>query len=175
MGHTPGVSHFEIDSAHTTFGVTTRPGMPGVGARVSGVTGHVVATIDDDGVADLTQPVSGAFHLTVGDLDTGNKLVTAAVRQLLGSAHETAVAGRILEARPRPDGRIDLVMTVELRGRTVRLVGAGRLTPRPAGQLEATGATMVDPRAFGLPLPPLVNLMVHVRWRIALTETDAPD
>jgi hypothetical protein len=177
VGHTPGVSRYEIVTERTTFGVTTRPGMPGVGATVSGVTGHVIATIDGDGVADLDQPVSGSFHLTVGDLATGNQLVTSAVEQFLGSETETAVAGSILEARPRPDGRIDLVMTVEIRGRTVRLIGAGRLTPRADdadGQLDATGATLVDPRSFGLPLPPLVNLMVQVRWRVTLTEIDGP-
>jgi hypothetical protein len=83
------------------------------------------------------------------------------------------VQGTILGARARADGRIDLKMTVEIRGRTVKLVGTGRLTPRPSGPLEATGDTLVDPRAFGLPLPPLVNLMVHVRWRIALTPANA--
>lgn len=168
------MARYEIVTERTTFGVTTRPGMRGVGARVSGATGHVEATVDDAGVVDLREPVTGAFHMTVGDLDTGNMLVTAAVRQFLGADDRTAVAGTILEARARADGRIDLGMTVEIRERTVKLVGTGRLTVRPSGDLEATGETMVDPRAFSLPLPPLVNLMVHVRWRIALVERDAP-
>ncbi len=172
------MSRYEIVTEHTTFHVSTRPGMPGVGARVSGVTGQFDAAISDDGAVDLDEPVTGSFTLTVDDLETGNRLVNAGVRQFLGSRSEVAVAGRILSAKARDDGRTQLSMAVDIRHRTVKLVGMGRLRLDHEGRLEAAGDTMCDPRAFGVPLPPLVNLMVHVRWRMVLrpaeqTEHDA--
>lgn len=162
------VSRYEIATEHTSFHVSTRPGMPGVGARVRGVTGHFDATISDDGVVDLDRPVTGSFTMTVDDLETGNRLVNAGVRQFLGSGSEVAVAGRILGATARDDGRTQLSMAVTIRERNVKLVGMGRLRLDHEQRLEAAGDTMCDPRAFGVALPPLVNLMVHIRWRIIL-------
>ncbi len=163
---------YEIATDETKFDVTTRPGIPGVGARVTGVRGMFDATFDEDGKVDLTHPVTGEYTMSVGDLGTGNQLLTAAVRRWLGDAEQTAVQGRIGDVRARADGRLDFSMHIDMKGRHVPLVGTGRIHMRPNGQVEATGGTLCDPRAFGLPLPPLLNLVIHVRWRLLLAPLD---
>ena len=158
---------FRIDSERASFDVTTRPGVPGISARVTGVQGSFRATFGDDGAVDLAQPVAGAFSLTVGDLRTGNQWITARI-PWLGPADKALIRGSIIHARPRPDGKVDLPLTLEVGDRTVKQVGTGQVVTRPAGTVEAYGGTLCDPRSFGIPLPPLVNLMVFVRWRLFL-------
>ena len=158
---------FRIDTERASFDVTTRPGVPGISARVTGVQGSFRATFADDGTVDLTHPVAGAFSLTVGDLRTGNQWVTARI-PWLGPADRALITGSITHARPRRDGKIDLPLTLEVGDRTVKQVGTGQVVTRPAGTVEAYGGTLCDPRSFGIPLPPLVNLMVFVCWRLFL-------
>ena len=158
---------FRIDSERASFDVTTRPGVPGISARVTGVQGSFRASFTDDGSVDLTRPVAGAFSLTVGDLRTGNQWITARI-PWLGPADKALIRGSITHARPRADGKADLPLTLEVGDRTVKQVGTGHVVTRPAGTVEAYGGTLCDPRSFGIPLPPLVNLMVFVRWRLFL-------
>lgn len=158
---------FRIDTERASFDVGTRPGIPGLGARVTGVQGSFRATFGDDGAVDLTQPVAGAFSLTVGDIRTGNRWITAPI-PWLGPADRALIRGTITDARPRADGKVDIPITVEIGGRTVRQVGTGQVMTRPTGDVEAFGGTMCDPRSFGIPLPPLISLTVFVRWRLFL-------
>lgn len=165
------MADYRIDTERAAFDVTTRPGVPGIGARVSGVQGSFRATIAEDGAVDLDQPIAGAFSLTVGDLRTGNQWVTARI-PWLGTSDRALMRGTITHARTTAttarDGRLELPLTIEVADRSVKLVGTGRLLVRPSGDVEAVGGTLCDPRSFGLPLPPLVNLMVFVRWRLFL-------
>ncbi len=158
---------FRIDTERASFDITTRPGIPGLGARVSGVHGSFRATFADDGSIDLTQPVAGAFSLTVGDLRTGNQWITARI-PWLGSSDKALIRGSITGARPRSDGKVDLPLTIEVGDRRVRQLGSGRVANRPDGSTEAFGGTLCDPRSFGIPLPPLISLSVFVRWRLFL-------
>lgn len=158
---------YRIDSERASFDVTTRPGIPGLGARVTGVQGSFRASFDGDGTVDLTQPVAGAFSLTVGDLRTGNQWITARI-PWLGPADKALIRGSITHARSRSDGKVDLPLTLEVGDRTVTQVGSGQLVTRPSGTIEAFGGTLCDPRSFGIPLPPLITLSVFVRWRLFL-------
>ena len=158
---------FRIDSERASFDVTTRPGIPGLGARVTGVQGSFRASFADDGSVDLAQPVAGAFSLTVGDLRTGNQWITARI-PWLGPADRALIRGSITHARPRADGKVDLPLTLEVGDRTVTQVGSGQIVSRPTGIIEAYGGTLCDPRSFGIPLPPLISLSVFVRWRLFL-------
>lgn len=171
------MARYEIVTDKTQFEVTTRPGIPGLGATVSGARGSFEVTFGADGRPDVTAPIGGEFTMAVGDLRTGHQLVNAGVTRWLAGRDQAAISGTITEARARDDGRFDLLMTVEVRNRTVPLRGVGRVEltserDRDEGKdaVEAIGTTMCDPRSFGIPLPPLVNLMVHVRWRISLAE-----
>jgi hypothetical protein len=161
------VPDYRIDPERASFDVTTRPGIPGIGARVSGVQGSFRASFADDGTVDLAQPVAGAFSLTVGDLRTGNQWVTARI-PWLGPADKALIRGSITHARPARDEKVEFPLTIEVGDRTVKLVGNGRIITRPSGSVEALGGTLCDPRSFGVPLPPLVTLMVFVRWRLFL-------
>ena len=163
------MTSYGIVSDETRFEMGTRPGIPGLGVRISGVQGSFEATFVDQQV-DLDQPVSGEFTLLVDELTAGNAFVTAGVRHWLGREGGTAVRGTITEVRARDDHRYDVLMKIDIRDRMVPLKGVGRVSFRPTGLIEIAGTTMCDPRAFGVPLPPLLNLMVHVRWRLVLTE-----
>lgn len=164
------MTSYEIVSDETRFEMGTRPGIPGLSVHISGVQGSFEATLVD-GRIDLEQPAHGSFSLLVDELRAGNAFVTAGVRQWLGREDGTAVRGELTEVRLLDDRRYDLLMRIDIRGRAVPLKGVGRVSVRPTGLLEVAGTTMCDPRAFGVPLPPLLNLMVHVRWRLVLTES----
>jgi hypothetical protein len=165
------MSTYRIVSDRTRFDVSTRPGMAGLGARVSGIHGWFELSTHADGTPDLAGPVDGALTLVVDDVRTGNQLVSESSRALLGEADEIVATIQVSELRAPTDpgdDRRDVVMVVEVAGREVKLVGTGRVVVRPDATIEATGATLCDPRAFGISLPPLLNLVVQVRWRVTL-------
>ena len=165
------MTHYRFDPERAVFDVSTRPGLAGFSIRATGAAGTVELTVDDKGAIQYEDDVRGSFTVAVRNIETANKLVTAAALQFFGTDQAVVVAGEILGAKPKADdraGRSELSMRLRVGARDVPAVGAGRLAWRPNGTLEATGDTMVDPRAFGVPLPPLVNLMVHIRWRVGL-------
>jgi hypothetical protein len=168
------VTSYDIVSEETRFEMGTRPGIPGLSVRISGVQGSFEATITD-GAVDLAQPAGGAFELLVDELRAGNAFVTAGVRQWLGRQDGTVVRGEVTEVRARDDRRYDVLMRIDILKRTVPLKGVGRVSVRPTGLVEVAGTTICDPRSFGVPLPPLLNLMVHVRWRLVLSASAATD
>jgi hypothetical protein len=161
------VADLRIDPERSSFDVSTRPGIAGLGARVLGATGSFRLSFDRDGRVDLDQPIAGAFAITVGDLRTGNRWVTARL-PWLGIDDRAVIAGTVSEARPARDGRLDIPMMLEVGGRTVAALGTGRVDLRDDGSVEAVGGTLCDPRSFDVPLPPLINLSVFVRWRVRL-------
>jgi hypothetical protein len=158
---------FEIDPERSRFTVATRPGMPGLGARVGNVRGWLDAAVDGDGSIDLAVPVAGQLTAEVDGIETGNQLVASAIDRWLGDGRTMSIAVSF-DGQPRPEGRVDVPMKVTVLDRVVELVGSGRVRPAGDGAIEADGVTMCDPRAFGISLPPLLNLIVHVRWRVTL-------
>lgn len=168
MSDTPAVTRYRFDPAQAVFNVATRPGLAGLGVKVVGVTGSIEMTLDASGTLDLRRPVVGAFEVTLDNIATANQLVSAAGRQFFGGDDTAIVRGDISGAESDGVDRYRIAMTLHARDRDVAVGGSARLVSRPTAALEATGDTMCDPRAFGLPLPPLVNLMIHTRWRVAL-------
>lgn len=165
---------YDFDPDRAVFTVSTRPGLAGLGIRVVGTTGHIEATIDERGAVVFDDGVRGEFTVTVRNIDTANQLVTAAALQVFGTDHAVVVSGSVDRAEPIPGDRADratLKMTLRTTEREIPATGTTRLVLRPNGDLEAMGDTMTDPRAFGIPLPPLVNLMIHTRWRVTLLPT----
>ena len=165
---------YQIDPERTRLTVATRPGMPGLGARVREVRGWLDAAVepDGDGAIGLRAPAAGHLTAEVDAIETGNQLVTAAVDRWLGVGRALSIAVAF-DVRPRADGRVDVPMQVTVLDRVVELVGSGRVRPLDDSALEADGVTLCDPRAFGISLPPLLNLIVHARWRLTLVPREA--
>jgi hypothetical protein len=165
------VARFEIDPDRTQVSVGTRPGLPGLGASVAGVRGWFDATLAADGTIDLGPPTTGELTATVDRIETGNQLVADAMARWPGASSGLSVHVAISDVRPLGDhdaGRVEVVLHAVVGERSADLVGSGRMRALDAGAIEAAGVTLCDPRAFGISLPPLLNLIVHVRWRVTL-------
>lgn len=162
------MSQWRIDSDATRFHISMEPGLPGVGVDVHGITGSFEATLGDDGLPRLDAPMTGEFAMTVSDLELGNALLTGAVRRWLGGDDRVAVSGRLGEIADLGDERYRVVMGVDMRGRRHRFEGRGHTSLTDAGHLRVVGRTHVDPRAIGIPLPPLVRIRSIADWDIAL-------
>lgn len=163
---------FEIDTEHTSFSVSFRPGFPGLGAKVRGVRGHFEASVDGGGVVDWSSSIHGSFTMEVADLHLGNRLLTTGARQVLSRALDEPISGALREVEPPKvagDDRFTAALSIRFGGRDVPLRGKGRFETTADG-FRVAGTTLADPRSFGVPLPPLVALMCHVRWRIHLVE-----
>jgi hypothetical protein len=165
---------YDIDRERTQFSVAFRPGIKGLGAKVTGVQGSFEATVDDDGAVDWDQPVHGAFTLAVRDLEMGNRFLTFGARQWLDPKRFEAVRGEIRDVEPAGDDGFTVGLQVFVKDMDVRIVGRGRFVVAEPGRITVRGSSMVDPRLFKVMTPPFLNFMVLVRWTIALTATDAP-
>jgi hypothetical protein len=164
------VTAFVIDTERTSFAVSFRPGIPGIGATVSGVRGVFDAAVDDAGVVDWTEAVHGSFIMHVDDLQMGNRMFTTASRQVLSRALDEPISGTLRDVEPDP-ARLDhftAAIFIRFGDRDVPLRGQGRFEATDDG-FRVAGTSLVDPRSFGVPLPPLLNLVCTVRWRIHLT------
>jgi hypothetical protein len=146
--------------------VRTRPALPGLLIPVDEVVGAVQLSV---ATSDGTESeVHGRLHLRVRALGAPNPLIGTALERWLGRERDLAVTVEIGGIRARPDGRHDVALVAELRHRRVPLTGTGRFDRRPDGTIEGAGTTLCDPRSFGVALPPLVTLIVPVRWRLVL-------
>jgi len=174
------VARYEIDPDRTQISIGTRPGLPGLGARVSGVRGSFDAAVAADGTIEGSSPITGELTATVDHIETGNQLVANAMARWPEAAAGLLVHVTVAEVRRSAGNttdrldRVDVVMNASVGGRVADLVGGGRLRALEHGAIEAAGVTLCDPRAFGISLPPLLNLIVHVRWRLTLVPTEAP-
>lgn len=166
------MTHYDIDPAATRFDVRFHPGLPGMGARVTGVRGSFEATVGPDGAVDLSRPVSGEFSLAVDELETGTWLVTIAVRRWLGQDEQVAARGVITDVAPDPDaddaGTYRLGLDLTMKGETHHLVATGHVTPNGEGPLEVTGGLRVHPSEVGMPLPSFSPPTVEVAWHLVL-------
>ena len=165
------MARYDLDPERTQLSVGTRPGLPGLGARVSGVRGSFEATHTAAGSVDLGAPITGELTAIVDGIETGNQLVADAVARWSGASSGLTVQVTISAVRPVGDddaGRVEVVLHAVAGERAADLVGSGRVRALEGGAIEAAGVTLCDPRAFGISLPPLLNLIVHVRWRLTL-------
>lgn len=163
-----GVTTYAIDPEHTSFTVAFKPTLPGMRARVGGVRGTFDAAVTD-GAVDWDQPVAGAFSMHVDDLDVGNGLFTAGARTFLDRTRNREITGTLAGVTPEGPHAFTCDVAITLADRTVRVRGRGRFhTDADGDEIRVAGRTLCDPRAFGVPLPPLVNFMVNVHWKLAL-------
>ncbi|MEZ5144096.1 MAG: hypothetical protein R2726_16480 [Acidimicrobiales bacterium] len=166
---------YDIDRERTHFSVAFRPGIKGLGARVTGVEGTFEATVDDDGVVDWDRPVHGSFTMAVRDLEMGNRFLTFGARQWLDPRRFESVRGELRDVEPNGADGFTAGLQVYVKDMDVRIVGRGRFVVVERGRITVRGTSMVDPRAFKVMTPPFLNFMVLARWTIHLTPTADPD
>ena len=159
---------FRIVPEDTRFDARLRPGPPG-GVQISGVTGEFSAVEGPDGLFDLSHPVEGSFSLQVAELDLGNRILTFAVRQWLGSR---PVQGRLGEARPLDDGTYLMELFMELRGREHLLEGTGSVDAPDGDRSVLHGGMTVKPADIGLHVPGFLVPTTDLTWAIVLEMLD---
>lgn len=166
------MSRWRIDTEHTSFKVTFKPGVPGVGLRVRGVTGTFEATLDDEGQPDLDLPVEGEFEVTVDDLSLGPPLLDRAVRGFLGGDEAIAARGWMGDVEPANDGQFRFALRLELRGVEDRIEALGRTALQPDGSVLVKGTSEVNPKRLGIPLPRLLPLTCKADWDLRIVPDD---
>jgi hypothetical protein len=162
------VARYEIVGDHTRFDVTLRPSLPDLRVRVPEVSGSLEATLTPDGMLDLAHPVAGRLEVRLTGLHTNNRLLATGLEHLLGDDVETSARVDITGARDHGPGTYAFALTTIVASRDAAMTGIGRIEIADDGRPEIVGHTRCDPRAFGAPLPPMVNLTVNVRWHVRL-------
>ncbi len=163
-----GVSRWRIDTENTSFKVTFKPGVPGVGLRVRGITGTFEATLDERGHPDLAHPVEGDFEVTVDDLSLGPPILDRAVRGFLGGDEAIAARGWMGDVEPVGDDQYRFALRLELRGVQDQIDAIGRTELRPDGTVQVRGTSEVNPKRLGIPLPRLLPLTCKARWDLRI-------
>jgi len=166
------VTTYAIDREGTHISVAFRPGIKGLGARVTGVEGSFEATVDDDGTVDWDAPVRGDFTMAVRDLELGNRFLTFGARQWLDPRRFESIRGELREVEPTGTDGFTAGLQVYVKDMDVRIVGRGRFVVAERGRITVRGSSMVDPRTFKVMTPPFLNFMVLARWTIALRPAD---
>jgi hypothetical protein len=166
------VSRWRIDTERTSFRITFKPGVPGVGLRVRGITGTFEATLDERGRPHLEHPVEGEFQVTVDDLSLGPPLLDRAVRGFLGGEEAVAVRGWMGDVVPEGDDQYRFGLRLELRGTQDRMDAIGRNALQADGSVQVDGTSEVDPRGLGVPLPRLLPLKCRAAWELRIVPDD---
>ncbi|MCB1004118.1 MAG: hypothetical protein R2699_14930 [Acidimicrobiales bacterium] len=159
---------YEIDKERSTFSLRFSPSFPGMGAKISGLTGRFDAAVDHDGTIDWDAPFSGAFEMHVDDISLGNRFMTFGARQWLDPRQYDRVTGELLDVEPEGTDGFTSHVRINVKGTEVTMAATGRFDVRTHDDITVHGRSMADPREFGVALPPFLNVMVHVRWRIEL-------
>ena len=167
------MASYEIDPQASSIGLRFSPGLPGMGARGTGLRGTFDAVIGDDGVVDWSSDVRGSFELAVTELSLGDspghRLATMGTRAWLDPSRYERITGEIDGIEPDGPDRFACSVTIAVKDLEVTMRSTGRFA-LVEGRPRATGRTVCDPRAFGVLVPPFLNLLVHVRWDVVLTE-----
>ncbi|MCU0268834.1 MAG: hypothetical protein MUF83_09315 [Acidimicrobiales bacterium] len=163
------MARYRLDPTRCSVGVSPRPALAPTPVRASLLDG----VVDVDGLDGGRASGEGTFRVEVRGLPETLPLLG---RAELPWGHTTVeLAGQVTSVERRHEG-FHVLLRVDLGGRAVPLGASVRQARRTErGELDVVGRTIVDPRAFGLALPPLVNLVVHVSWRALLApEPDEP-
>lgn len=166
------MSRWRIDTEQTSFRITFKPGVPGVGLRVRGITGTFEATLDERGRPHLEHPVEGEFQVTVDDLSLGPPLLDRAVRGFLRGDEAVAVKGWMGDVRPEGDDRYRFAIHLELRGVRDRIDAVGHTALQPDGTVAVHGTSEVDPKRLGVPIPRLLPLTARAAWELRILPDD---
>ena len=166
------MSRWRIDTEQASFRVSFRPGVPGVGLRVRGITGTFEATLDERGHPDLDHPVEGSFEITVDDLSLGPPLLDRAVRGFLGGDEALAASGWMGDVEPHGDDRYRFALRLVLRGVEDTVAAVGRTALQPDGTVLVSGVSEVDPKRLGIPIPRLLPLVAKADWDLRILPDD---
>lgn len=159
-----------IDTDRTTFRITFKPGIPGLGVHITGVSGEFTATLDEHGTPDLDQPIEGSFAMRLDDLQLGNRLITAAVKGWLGGDTEVPITGRLGAVTPIDGHHHLLELLITMQGTEHRIESRGSTEVHEDGTFVVHGTATVDPRDVGVPIPSFLGLRTRASWRIHLLD-----
>lgn len=178
----PLVTRYVVVPDRSRVDITARPALPGLRLTIDEVSGEVELDGPVDGTGERAG--RGALQLWIQARVDDADRAGSTPRWLVGDP--VAVTGEIEQVRC--DGeRVELRYWLVADDRTVPLTGAGRIEdagePDPGrigpdvpnrGLIRAIGVSIVDPRALGFALPPLVTYVLHARWRVTLAPGPPP-
>jgi hypothetical protein len=169
------VQHWRIDTERASARIEFRPGIPGLGITVRGLSGTFDLQLGDDGRPDMDVPITGEFALALADLDMGRDAVTRMSKAWLAGKDEVPIRGTIRNVvRTQGDDHDDFAFTidVEMKGEAHTTDGVGTSGTVDGVRLPIEGRTTVNPRALGLRLPKFLNIRGDVVWDLALVLVD---
>lgn len=167
------MARWRIDTERASARVTFRPGIPGLGITVRGLSGEFDLTVGDDGRPDMRVPIRGDFALALADLDTGP--LTKVSKSLLASGDQIPIRGTIRDVartKGHDHDEFGFIVDVNMRGESHSTDGVGTSGRLDGDRLSVEGRTSVNPRAVGIPVPKLFRARGDIVWDLALVLLD---
>lgn len=159
---------YAIDMARSTMGLRFQPSLPGIGARITGMSGQFDVNLGDQGEVDWGSPVRGSFEMKVSDISLGNRFLTAGAKLYLDPKRFESITGHLLDIEAIGANGFRTMVNIKLKDLEVQMSGQGNFEMQPDGSVIAYGKTIADPKDFGVLMPPFINFLVHTKWKIVL-------
>ena len=163
---------YAIDKERSSFSLRFSPSFPGMKARITGLSGTFDAAVDEDGVIDWDSPVEGTFEMHVDDISLGNRFLTFGAKQWMDPKRYDRITGEIQDVRPDGENGFSCDVLIKLKDMEKSMTANGVFDVRTHDDITVHGKSMADPREFGVLMPPFMNFMVHVRWKIEIKPLD---
>ncbi len=145
-----------------------QPSVPGMRARITGMGGSFHATVAEDGTVDWDAPVSGRFELKVADISLGNRFLTGGAKLFLDPKRYESISGELLGIEPDGVTGFKTMVRISIKDLDVTVAANGVFDVRAHDDITVHGRTISDPKDFGVIMPPFLNFLVHVKWKIEL-------
>jgi len=166
---------FTFDSVRSCVWVNGRSSLHPINTETRGIEGWFEATWLDDGFLDLAAPVTGALHLSVDRLSSGNQLYDRELKRRIDARKFPTIEGQILRvAAAGVPGLYSVTGDLSFHGKTHTFEHEMHIARDGASSISLKGDYVFDIREFDMKPPSMLMIKVYpeVSVRIELYGTD---
>jgi polyisoprenoid-binding protein YceI len=153
---------FTFDSLRSCVWVHGRSSLHPINTETRGIEGWFEATLSDDGALDLAAPVTGALHLSVDRLSSGNQLYDRELKRRIDARKYPSIEGQILRVAST-SGLDTYAVTGDLsfHGKTHTFEHEMTITREGDATIALKGDYVFDIRKFDMKPPSMLMIKVY--------------
>jgi polyisoprenoid-binding protein YceI len=137
--------------------------------KATEVKGYFEATLDDDGLLDLSEPVAGKVEIPVDSLRSGNALIDKEMQSRLNTRRYPRVMAEVVEIEKLGDsGKYRAIGDLTFHGVKKRLTDKLEIELLDENTIQIQGKITIDVRQFNVEPPKLMMLKVYPEVTVSL-------